>query len=142
MSVPLNKRTQGKLDVIIKANALCKYTLTITANEKKFDPKFQRSLTDKINDTAISIFIDCFTANNVYVNSAEDAKERDCLQERAARSCNDLLALIQIAKSVYHLETKRVQHWGEDTIGETTHLKETHGICYNGWMCITTIYGV
>ena len=46
----------------------------------------------------------------------EKWKERKRLQEEAARDCNNLLALMQIAKTLFHLETRRVKHWGKKTI--------------------------
>lgn len=48
MSVPVNQRSESKLEVCVKARDLCVYTLQITANEKIFLPKFQRSITDDI----------------------------------------------------------------------------------------------
>jgi len=42
--------------------------------------------------------------------------ERKKLQQEAARECNNLLALIQIAKPLYHLTSKRVKYWGQKTI--------------------------
>lgn len=111
MSVPANERSHGKLEASVKANALCCYTLQITANEKVFDPQFQASLTNRIVDTAISIHTLCWSANNVLVNSKEDLRERTSYQEQAAVQCNVLLSLIEIAKKIFHLSTKRVTYW-------------------------------
>ena len=111
MSVPVNQRTQGKLEVCVKAHFLCCYTLQITANPKVFIPDFQRSLTDKIINTAIDIHTLCWSANNILVNSPEDLKERTACQDRAAIRCNVLLSLIEIAKSIFHLSSKRVTYW-------------------------------
>lgn len=67
MSVPENSRTKSKLEVCVKAHDLCCYTLQITANKKIFTEEYQRSLTDRIVETAIGIHCDCWNANNIYV---------------------------------------------------------------------------
>ena len=50
------------------------------------------------------------------VKSADDLAERRHLQERAARNCNNLLALMQLAQKLFHLKLKRIKYWGEKTI--------------------------
>ena len=52
-------------------------------------------------------------ANNIRVQKRGDSdwEERSRLQLRAARNCNRLLALIGIAKSSFHLKSKRVKYW-------------------------------
>lgn len=111
MSVPLNQRSHGKLEACVKAHGLCCYTLQITANKKIFVPSYQEALTGRIIDTAISIHTLCWSANNILVNSAEDLVERTSFQEQAAIQCNILLSLIEIAKKIFHLSTKRVTYW-------------------------------
>lgn len=83
--------------------------------------EFHDVLTNKMNVIALNIHILCWTANNILVNSAEDMERRLELQERAAMECNNLLSLMEIAKSIFHLATKRVQYWGGLTI-ETRNL--------------------
>lgn len=113
MSVPEGERTKSKLEVLVKSRELASYTLHICTNVNTFPPQFQGAITSRIEETAISIFMDCWTANNVLVN--EDPEKwlyRKRLQERAANNCNNLLALIQIAQEVFHLKFKRVKFWG------------------------------
>lgn len=74
-------------------------------------------MTDKINGVALAIYMDAWTANNILVRNAEDFAERRRLQEKAARNCNNLLALMQMAQKVFHLKLTRVKYWGEMTIG-------------------------
>ncbi len=121
MSVPVNQRTHGKLEVCVKAHDLCCYTLQITANKKNFMPEFQESLTNRIVEAAIDIHTLCWSANNILVNSADDLRERTMYQEKAAIKCNILLSLIDVAKRVFHLSTKRVTYWAGKTI-ETRNL--------------------
>lgn len=116
MAVAEGERSQSKLEVIVKALDLATYTIRITNNPKVFLPEYRSSLTDDIIRTAKDIYIDAWTANNVLVKTADDWKIRKALQERAARNCNNLLALMQMAKSVFHLKSKRVKYWGEKTI--------------------------
>jgi len=112
MSVPVNARSTGKLEVCVKAHALCCYTLKITSNKKIFVEDYQESLTNRIIETAINIHTMCWAANNVLVNSADDLKRRADLQEHAAIQCNLLLSLMEIAKTMFHLETRRIKYWG------------------------------
>lgn len=116
MSVPEGQRGTGKLEVIVKSLELSDYTLKITANPKVFLPEYQKSITDDINRIALAIYVDVWTANNIMVKSAEDLAERRRLQERAARNCNNLLALMQLAQKLFHLKLKRIKYWGEKTI--------------------------
>lgn len=112
MSVPKDKRKQGKLEVCVQAHSLCVYTLQITANKNVFLPAYQDTLTNRIVDAALSIHMKVWAANNILVNSREDYQERHRLQEDAAIQCNVLLSLIQIAWKLFHLSSKRVEFWG------------------------------
>lgn len=124
MSVPVNKRAKGKFEVLIKARELAKYTIEITKNTKVFKPEYQTALTDDIIRTAKNVFIKCWTANNIRVNTKEQAEERNRLQYEADQDCNNLLALIDLAKVIYHLKSKRIKFWAEKTIVARTLIRE------------------
>lgn len=111
MSVPVGERKESKLEVFVQALSLVKYTLEITKNEKIFLPEYKGCVTDDIVETAKNIYIDSWDANNIRVTNKKDWEERRILQLRAARNCNRLLALIGIAKSMFHLKSKRVEFW-------------------------------
>ena len=111
MSVPVNQRSEGKLEACVKAHDLCCYTIQITSNPKNFPEKYQHAMTDKIVSAAIDIHTLAWSANNIYVNSKEDFQRRIALQEEAAIKCNVLISLIEVAHRVYHLSSKRVFHW-------------------------------
>lgn len=111
MSVPVGERRESRLEVFVQALDLVTYTLRITKNEKIFLPEYQRQVTDDIIETAKSIYIDAWDANNVRVTTKDDWRARRELQLRAARECNRLLSLIGIAKSSFHLKNKRVKFW-------------------------------
>ena len=91
------------MDVFMHELDLVTYTLQITRNEKIFLPEYKGCVTDDIVETA----------NNIRVQKRGDSnwEERSRLQLRAARNCNRLLALIGIAKSSFHLKSKRVKYW-------------------------------
>ena len=55
MSVPVNQRGQGKLEVCTKARDLAVYTLQITKNKKVFAEEYQTAITDKIISLALDI---------------------------------------------------------------------------------------
>lgn len=117
MSVVEGARNKGKLEVIIKALDLADYTIKITANEKIFDPKFRAAVTDDLVAHAKDIYLICWTANNIRVTSdIETYKKRKELQDEAIVKCTALLGLLDIAKKVFHLETRRVTYWGNKII--------------------------
>lgn len=121
MTVPVNKRTHGKLEVCTKAHDLCVYTLQITKNKKIFVPEYQDVLTNKIVQLSIEIHTEVWSANNVLVQSSETLKYRRHFQDSAAIKCNLLLSLIDLAWSVFHLTGKRVAFWAGKVI-ETRNL--------------------
>lgn len=113
MSVPESERGHGKFVVLVKANDLAIYTIKIAKNPKVFLLEYQNALTDDIIRTAKEIYIKCWTANNIRVGKEyENWRARKQLQEHAILECNNLLALIQIAKSLFHLSSKRIKYWG------------------------------
>ena len=116
MSVPAGERTQNKFEVILKARELAKYTLDITKNKNIFLPEYQTALTNDIINTVKDIFMKCWTANNIRVTKTEEAERRLDLQAQAAEKCNNLLAQIDLAKTVYHLKSKRIKYWAGKTI--------------------------
>ena len=111
MSVPVNERSRGKLEACVKARELCAYTIKITSNQKIFNPEYQQALTDRSVKAALEVHTMSWSANNVLVNSAVDMQRRLDYQDRAADASNNLLSLIEIAKPVFHLATKRVTYW-------------------------------
>lgn len=116
MAVPESKRGEGKFVVLVKAEALARYTIQITANEKIFLPTYQRALTDDIVNQAKNAFTKAMTANSIKVISREDWDRRRNLQTEAIECCNTLLALIQLSHRVFHLKYSRIRHWGGLTL--------------------------
>ncbi len=112
MSVPEGKRGESKLEIFVKAKDLATYTVKICCNENVFLPKYQNALTNDIIRSAKDIYVWCWSANNIRVVDKDRYKERSDLQRKAHRECNNLLALIQIAGTVFHLRNKRLKYWG------------------------------
>lgn len=107
MSVPKDKRTDGVLAVNVAARSACVYLLKITSNEKHF-PMNQQWFCQKLRETALEIDLKCWEANNIYVaDSMQRYNARLALQAEAADKCTEMLELINIARSVYHMQTKR-----------------------------------
>jgi hypothetical protein len=112
MSVIESNRTKSELETAVKARELACYTLKITANEKIFLPQYRSALTDTIIQDSIDIYRFVWLANNIRVgNNREKRDKRLQYQLRAKEICNDLLALIGIAKPLFHLTSKRIEYW-------------------------------
>lgn len=114
MSVIKPKRGECKLEVLTKARELAVYTIKITSNENVFLKEYQEAITSDLVKCAKDIFIHSFEANNVNLNT--DPEIRRKLMDQAIRDCYNLLALMQIAKPVFHLSTKRIRYWGNLTV--------------------------
>lgn len=113
-----------QLDACVKAKDLVIHTIKICANKNIFLPEYQTSFTDDIIRTAKNIFIYAWTANNIRVNNADDWMERKRLQKRSVIECNNLLALISIAKTLYHLKHKKVTYWVSLTVEARNYIKK------------------
>ena len=123
MAVPESQRSDSLYKKIVKARDLTVHTIEITKNEKYFPPEYKTALTDDIISKAKDIFIHAFTANEIKVDDdPEEWKDRKALQKQAVRECNELLALISIAKKTYHLKGRKVRHWVKLTKAARTDL--------------------
>ena len=120
-TIPARKRNTGekKWNLLICTNELTCYTIKICTNQKIFLPQYQGAITNSIIYAATMIFISCWDANQIRVakeTPPEERLERKRLQDQAVRYCNRLLALMQIAKRLFHLKAKRIEYWGRNTI--------------------------
>lgn len=99
-----------------KARELAAYTQSICSNEKVFLPKYADTTNDIVR-TAREIYLSEWEANNVMVgNDLAAWIDRKKRQREAASMCNRLLALIGLAKPLYHLRGKQFRHWSELTV--------------------------
>ena len=100
---------------------LCVYTLEITTNENVFDPRYKNELVSDLVRFSKDIYINLFEANNIDIrpnnpNLKTDSELRRRLVTKAIRDCYNLLALIQLAKPIFHLKSRRVEYWGNMTV--------------------------
>lgn len=114
MSVIKAKRGEQKLEVLTKARELAVYTIKITSNEKVFIKEFQEPITNDLIRTSKNIFMNLFEANNCSLKT--EFELRQTLVRQAIRDCYNLLALMQIAKPIFHLSSKRLKYWANLTI--------------------------
>lgn len=110
-NVQKDKRKDGKLTLPILARNHAKWVIQITKNAKWFPPEYNHTVTDEIVLEAKNIHRHIWTANNILVRSPETYRDRRREQEKAAMLCNDLLADIEIAATLFHLRGKRVKYW-------------------------------
>ena len=116
MSVPVNQRSQGKLEAYSKAYDLTVYTLKITSNKKIFTEAYQESITDKITSAALDVYLFVGTANEKQVRAENDYnnfRDRMFLQKEAMDRCGYIIKMILLAKPIFHLSSKRVKYWTE-----------------------------
>ena len=129
MSVPVNQRSQGKLEAYSKAYDLSVYTLRITQNKKIFTVDYQESVTDKIVSAALDIYLFVGTANDKQVRAETDYdnyRDRMYLQREAMDRCGYLMKMIILAKPIFHLSSKRVKYWTEKTKDTRSLIKAWH----------------
>lgn len=102
MSVPVNQRTESKLEVFVRAHDLAVYTIKITSNAKNFPEEYRHALTDEITRTAIQIFTKVWAANNVMVRTEDDyrmRRERRKLRRLIGRSKRGLIPREKVDES-------------------------------------------
>lgn len=110
MSVPKDKRSPGELAVNTTARRICTHVLQITANEKNFPPGNEWFL-NNLRNTALDINMKCWKANNIYVGGSEELyQKRLALEAEAGDECTQMLELLNIARGLYHMPTKRYRY--------------------------------
>lgn len=115
-------RDKQKLQAIIEARRLCKYTLHILQNNDNFkvrptgdledDEKRppQPELVTKMRDTMLDIYILAYSANDTPFTKGNYATRRR-MQDKSIARCREMLALIELAKDAFHTPSKRVEYW-------------------------------
>lgn len=102
------------LQAVIDARTLYKHTTKIMANEKVFSPAndFLGTTLYRIHETALTIYMSAWNANRI--NAAlnpDQAADRLGLQAEAIARCQELLALMELAKSQFHLPSGKFWFW-------------------------------
>lgn len=108
------------LDLILK---MYDHTTTILANEKIFNPKYQK-LIDSIDANARQIYHLCRVANEELDNRIkEEAEHRLVLQEEAIDACRWLRTEIMLAQRKFHLRAKKVVYWDSLVVDAMSSIK-------------------
>jgi len=106
-----------QLEACEKAMNLALHTIKICSNKKIFTVEYQDALTNDIIRCSKDIYIYAWNGNNIYVTKENGRwKEREKLQLASISKCNELLALINIARRLFHLKGNKVKYWTQLTI--------------------------
>lgn len=115
-----------QLDACWKARGVALHTIHICTNKNIFLPEYQSALTDDMIQTAIRIYKNVWKANNIRVTKQTHWKYRSRLQMEAILDCNDLLASIGLARSLFHLKGKKAEYWSGLVIEARTLIAKWH----------------
>ncbi len=125
-NVPDNPQNR-QLDACEKAMDLALHTIQICKNKNVFTVEYQDALTNDIIRCAKDIYIAAWEANNVYVRENDGRwPQRERLQLHAISKCNELIALINIARRLFHLKGKKVRYWTQLVIDARSMLRRWH----------------
>ena len=116
-----------QLDACWLARGVALHTIKICTNKNIFLPEYQTALTDDLIRTAKNIYIYVWTANNINVSKrASHWKYREQYQFKAVLECNNLLAMIGLARSLYHLRGKKAAYWSKQVIEARKKIQAWH----------------
>ena len=116
-----------QLEACEKAMELAIHTIQICKNKKIFTVEYQDALTNDIIRCAKNIYVYAWEANNIYVREDNDRwPQRERLQLLAISKCHELIALINIARRLFHLKGKKVRYWTQLVIDTRAMLGKWH----------------
>jgi len=117
-----------QLEACEKAMNLAIHTIQICKNKKIFTVEYQDALTNDIIRCAKDVYIYAWEANNTYVSELGDGRwpQREKLQFLAISKCDELIALINIARRLFHLKGKKVRYWTQLVIDTRAMLRKWH----------------
>lgn len=107
--VPVTNRN-NTLYALDKARDLSAHTIKICSNKNIFTEEYSY-LVQKIVDISVNIYLSARRANNIRVVTVTDGSHRRVYQDVAINECDELLALIDLAKRVFHLRSSKVVYW-------------------------------
>ena len=116
-----------QLEACQKAMELALHTIKVCNNKKIFTVEYQEALTNDIIRCAKDIYVFAWNGNNIYVTKDNGRwEQREKLQLLAISKCNELLALINIARRLFHLKGSKVKYWSQMTIDTRMILRKWH----------------
>lgn len=117
------------LQVVIDAKRLYTHSVKIMGNEKVFRPAndFRNETLMRIHGEILDVYMKTWDANRINcVKDPSRTSERLALQRFAIASCHRLLALFELAKSQFHLESRKFWHWMEMLVALGKKLEAWH----------------
>lgn len=102
------------LKVAIDARRLYVHSVKIMGNEKVFKPSndFRGATLMTIHENLLDVYVKVWEANRINVaKNPALAGERLALQRFALQSCDRLLALFELAKNQFHLNSGKFWNW-------------------------------
>lgn len=100
--------SEQKLNVIVKAIELMKYSMTVTSNRKRYPVKYIQ-LVKRIQNKSMDIYEFLLDANRL--NLITNKTERLELQTKAISSCDKLSCLIELSMNLNIIGSNTVEHW-------------------------------
>ena len=111
MSVPVNKRTENKLQALADTLTMTAYTLQMCENEKIFPKKSRWTLCNRIIDECYKAIVNIKVSNKYDMKDAEMAKKRIMLQHTVLMNFEALWALMTIAFETYSIPNDKKEIW-------------------------------
>lgn len=99
---------EQKLDVIVRAIGLMKYTMTITSNRKRYPVKYIQ-LIERIQNKSMDIYEFLLEANRLNINTSK--LERLELQTKAITSCDKLSCFVELSMNLNLIGSDTVSYW-------------------------------
>ena len=111
MSVRVNDRKEGHLQVLNCSLNLAVYTLQVCKNEKVF-PKSQRwIMAQRLVNECLDAVTCIRRANATMVKDSESKAYRHGQQIEAYAHINAFMSLLEIAHRAFSIETRRIEYW-------------------------------
>lgn len=111
MSVVQSKRSKSSLELFIKANELCAYTIKLCSNEKNFPKRYRWCLTNKIVDFVLESYTFLIRANSIRVENSLDKDTRENFQNQAIGLYDASISLMDVAFRTFQLKESSVDYW-------------------------------
>jgi len=109
---------ENKLEVIVKATNLVRYTMQITSNRKRYPVKYVM-LVQRIQNTCMDVYEFLFDANRLNLSTSK--AERLELQTKAVNSCDKLSCFIEISMNLGIVGVDTVAHW-QKNVSDVKHM--------------------
>ena len=117
-----------QLEACNVAMELAIHTIKICSNKNIFKVEYQDALTNDIINCAKDIYVLTWEANNIYVKAGDRNawNKREVRQLGAISKCNQLLALINMARRLFHLKGGKVKYWSQLTLNARGIIRRWH----------------